>query len=71
MIKIMGFRRDKIFMAEEMLDITSRIKDITLKIDFHENRLAMHRSAITKLRNERAILMKVMKGRENNGKETR
>ena len=71
MIKIMGFRRDKIFMAEEMLDITSRIKDITLKIDFHENRLAMHRSAIKKLRNERAILMKVMKGREENGKETR
>lgn len=71
MIKIMGFRRDKIFMAEEMLDITSRIKDITLKIDFHENRLAMHRSAIKKLRNERAILMKVMKGREEDGKETR
>ena len=69
MIKIMGFRRDKIFMAEEMLDITSRIKDITLKIDFHENRLAMHRSAIKKLRNERAILMKVMKGREEDGKE--
>ena len=65
----MGFRRDKIFMAEEMLDITSRIKDITLKIDFHENRLAMHRSAIKKLRNERAILMKVMKGREEDGKE--
>ena len=71
MILIMGFRCDKIFMAEEMLDITSRIKDITLKIDFHENRLAMHRSAIKKLRNERAIRMKVMKGREEDGKETR
>ena len=58
-------------MAEEMLDITSRIKDITLKIDFHKNRISMHRSAIKKLRNERAILMNVMKGREEDGKETR
>lgn len=56
-------------MAEELLDITSRIKDITLKIDFHENRISIHRSAIKKLRNERAILMKVMKGREEDGKE--
>ena len=56
-------------MAEEMLDITSRIKDITLKIDFHENRISMHRSAIRKLRNERAILMKVMKGRDEDDKE--
>ena len=56
-------------MAEEMLDITSRIKDITLKIDFHENRIAMHRSAIKKLRNERAILMKMMKGRGEGVKE--
>ena len=56
-------------MAEEMLDITSRIKDITLKIDFHENRISMHRSAIKKLRNERAILMKIMKGRNENDKE--
>ena len=71
MIKIMGFRRDKIFMAEEMLDITSRIKDITLKIDFHENRISMHRSAIRKLRNEKSILMNVMKGRDEDGKETR
>jgi hypothetical protein len=31
-------------MAE--IDIVSRIKDITLKIDFHENRISMHRSAI-------------------------
>ena len=56
-------------VAEEMLDITSRIKDITLKIDFHENRIAMHRSAIKKLRNERAILMKMMKGRGEGVKE--
>ena len=71
MIKIMGFRRDKIFMAEEMLDITSRIKDITLKINFHENRISMHRSAIRKLRNERAILMKVMKGLEEDERVSR
>ena len=56
-------------MAEEMLDITSRIKDITLKSDFHENRISMHRSAIKKLRKEKSILMKVMKGRNENDKE--
>lgn len=56
-------------MAEEMLDITSRIKDITLRIDFHENRISIHRSAIKKLRNERAILMRVMKGRDEDYKE--
>ena len=56
-------------MAEEMLDITSRIKDITLKIDFHENRISMHRSTIKKLRNERTILMKMKKGFEEDGKE--
>lgn len=56
-------------MAEEMLDITSRIKDITLKIDFHENRISMHRSAIKKLRNERTILMKIKKGFEEDDKE--
>ena len=49
-------------MAEEMLDITSRIKDITLKIDFHKNRISMHRSVIKKLQNKKSILMKVMKG---------
>lgn len=32
------------------IDITSRIKDIMLKIDFHENRISMHRSAIKKLK---------------------
>ena len=56
-------------MEEEMLDIASRIKDITLKIDFHENRISMHRSAIKKLRNERAILMKIKKGRDEDSKE--
>ena len=53
------------------LDITSRIKDITLKIDFHENRISMHRSAIKKLRNEKSILMKVMKGRDEDERTTR
>lgn len=56
-------------MAEEMLDIASRIKDITLKIDFHENRISMHRSAIKKLQNERAILMKIKKGRDEDDEE--
>ena len=56
-------------MAEEMLDITSRIKDITLKIKRYDERISMHRSAIKKLRNEKSILMKVMKGREEDGKE--
>ena len=56
-------------MAEEMLDITSRIKDITLKIDFHENRISMHRSAIKKLRNEKSILMRMKKGRDEDAKE--
>ena len=54
-------------MAE--IEITSRIKDLTLKIDFHKNRISMHRSAIKKLRNERAILMRVKKGIEEDGKE--
>ena len=58
-------------MAEEMLDITSRIKDITLKIDFHENRISMHRSAIKKLQNKKSILMKVMKGRDEDERTTR
>ena len=56
-------------MAEEMLDITSRIKDITLKIKRYDERISMHRSAIKKLRNERAILVKVKKGLEKDGKE--
>ena len=57
-------------MIENNIDnVKNRVKDITLKIDFHENRIAMHRSAIKKLRNERAILMKVKKGLEEDGKE--
>ena len=58
-------------MIENKIDITSRIKDIMLKIDFHKNRISMHQSAIKKLRNEKSILMKVMKGRDEDGKETR
>ena len=56
-------------MTENKIDIASRIKDITLKIDFHENRISMHRSAIKKLRNERAILMKMMRGCGEDAKE--
>lgn len=49
-------------MIENNIDnVKDRIKDITLKIAFHENRLAMHRSAIEKLRNERAILLMKVK----------
>ena len=59
-------------MIENNIDnVKNRIKDITLKIDFHENRLAMHRSVIKKLRNERAILMKVMKGRNEDERVTK
>lgn len=59
-------------MIENNIDnVKNRIKDITLKIDFHENRLAMHRSAIKKLRNERAILMKMMKGRNEDERVTK
>ena len=54
-------------MAE--IDIASRIKDIALKIDFHENRISMHLSVVKKLRNERAILMKMMKERGEDGKK--
>ena len=57
-------------MIENNIDnVKNRIKDITLKIDFHENRISMHRSAIKKLRNERAILMKIKKGFEEDDKE--
>lgn len=47
-------------MSENKMDNISRIKDITLKISFHENRIAMHKSAIKRLRKEKSILM--MKG---------
>ena len=43
--------------AEDKMDGISRIKDITLKIAFHENRIAMHKSAIKRLRKEKSILM--------------
>ena len=57
-------------MIENNIDnVKNRIKDITLKIDFHENRISMHRSAIKKLRNERIILKRVKKGLEEDGKE--
>ena len=45
-------------MAENETDALSRIKDITLEIAFHENRIAMHKSAIQKLRKEKSILMR-------------
>jgi hypothetical protein len=54
-------------MAENKIDGMSRIKDITLKIAFHENRIAMHRSAIKRLKKEKSILM--MNGEwSNNGR---
>ena len=59
-------------MIEDNIDnAKDRIKDITLKIAFHENRLAMHKSAIKKLRNEKAILMKVKKGLEEDERVSR
>ena len=51
-------------IEDNINNVKDRIKDITLKIAFHENRLAMHKSVIKRLRNERAILMKVKKGLE-------
>lgn len=44
-------------MAESKIEGISRIKDITLKIAFHENRIAMHKSAIKMLKKEKSILM--------------
>ena len=58
-------------MAEEMPGITNRIKDITLKIKSYDGRISMHRSAIKKLRNARAILIKEKKGLEEDEKETK
>ena len=51
-------------MIEDKISITSRIKDITLKIKSYDRRISMHRSAIKKLRNAKAILMKEKKGLE-------
>lgn len=42
--------RQVLKMAENKMDGISRIKDITLKIAFHENRIAMHKSAIKRLK---------------------
>jgi len=56
-------------MTENKINITSRIKDITLKIKSYDGRISMHRSAIKKLRNAKAILMKEKKGLEEDGKE--
>lgn len=39
------------------MDSISQIKDITLKIAYHENRIAMHKSVIEKLRKQKSILM--------------
>jgi hypothetical protein len=58
-------------MTENKMDDISRIKDITLKIAFHENRIAMHKSAIERLRKEKSILMMngewIKNGRKQNG----
>ena len=55
-------------MAENKTDGISRIKDITLEIAFHENRIAMHKSAIQRLRKEKSLLM--MNGEwSKNGRE--
>jgi hypothetical protein len=44
-------------MEENKTEVISRIKDITLEIAFHENRIAMHKSAIQRLRKEKSLLM--------------
>lgn len=56
-------------MTENKVNITSRIKDITLKTKSYDGRISMHRLAIKKLRNAKAILMKEKKGLEEDGKE--
>lgn len=56
-------------MTENKINITSRIKDITLKIKSYDGRISMHRAAIKKLQNAKAILMKEKKGLEEDGKE--
>lgn len=50
-------RREGIIMVENKTDDINRIKDITLEIAFHENRIAMHKSAIRRLKKEKSILM--------------
>lgn len=55
-------------MAENKKEVISRIKDITLEIAFHENRVAMHKSAIKRLRKKKSLLM--MNGEwSKNGRE--
>ena len=44
-------------MVENKTDGINRIKNIMLKIAYHENRIAMHKSAIKKLKKEKSILM--------------
>ena len=56
-------------MIEDKISITSRIKDITLKIKSYDGRISMHMSAIKKLRNAIDILMKEKKVLEEDGKE--
>ena len=59
-------------MIENNIDnVKSRIKDITLKIKSYDGRISMHMSAIKKLQNARAILMKEKKGLEEDEKETK
>ena len=50
---------------DNKMDGISRIKDITLKIAFHENRIAMHKSAIKRLKKEKSILMMNGEGSNN------
>ena len=38
-------------------DILKRIYEITLKMGFHENRIAQHKAALNKLRKEKSLLM--------------
>ena len=56
-------------MTENKINITSRIKDITLKIKGYNGRISMHKLAIKRLRKAKAILMKEKKGLEEDGKE--
>lgn len=42
---------------ENKMNGISRIKDITLEIANHENKIAMHQRAIERLRKEKSILM--------------
>ena len=52
-----GWEMKKHQRGEKMSDLLKRINEITLKIGFHENRIALHKSAINKLRKEKSLLM--------------